>query len=94
MELKPMLEEYIEEFRSFLNEFITNTKKLKSKEQQQYVDNLVAHFDLIVNHPEGNGLLFYPPDDREDNPDGVIGEIIRWRKSQGLPLFKNSETDS
>ncbi|HCD1816119.1 TPA: bacteriocin immunity protein, partial [Klebsiella pneumoniae] len=52
------------------------------------------HFDLIVNHPEGNGLLFYPPDDREDNPDGVIGEIIRWRKSQGLPLFKNSETDS
>ncbi|HIC1990603.1 TPA: bacteriocin immunity protein, partial [Klebsiella pneumoniae] len=46
----------------FLNEFFTNTKKLKSKEQQQYVDILVAHFDLIVNHPEGNGLLFYPPD--------------------------------
>ncbi|RZN44652.1 bacteriocin immunity protein [Escherichia sp. E10V10] len=91
MELKPKLEDYTEdEFRTFLNEFFTNPKKLKGKERQQYIDNLVAHFDLIVNHPEGNGLLFYPPDDREDSPDGVIGEIIRWRKSQGLPLFKDS----
>ncbi|MDN8556804.1 bacteriocin immunity protein [Citrobacter werkmanii] len=41
-------------------------------------------------HPEGNGLIFYPPDDREDSPQGVIDEIKRWRKSQGHPSFKES----
>ncbi|WP_336285621.1 bacteriocin immunity protein [Citrobacter arsenatis] len=30
----------------------------------------------------------------EDSPEGVIREIKRLRQSQGLPLFKNSETDS
>lgn len=63
MEFKDSFSEYTQqEFLLFLNEFFTKTKKLKSKERQQYIDNLVAHFDLIVNHPESNGLLFYPPD--------------------------------
>ena len=35
-----------------------------------------------MDHPEGNGLIFYPPDDREDSPQGVIDEIKRWRKSR------------
>ncbi|WP_249356960.1 bacteriocin immunity protein [Citrobacter sp. wls827] len=47
-----------------------------------------------MDHPEGNGLIFYPPDDREDSPQGVIDEIKRWRKSQGLPLFKDSDNAS
>ncbi|HDS6882471.1 TPA: bacteriocin immunity protein, partial [Citrobacter freundii] len=50
----------------------------------------VDHFDKIVDHPESNGLIFYPPDDREDSPQGVIDEIKRWRKSQGRSSFKQS----
>ncbi|MFS6814570.1 MULTISPECIES: bacteriocin immunity protein [Citrobacter] len=41
-----------------------------------------------MDHPEGNGLIFYPPDDREDSLQGVIDEIKRWRKFQGRPSFK------
>lgn len=56
-----------------------------------YIDLLVDHFDEIVDHPEKNGLIFYPPDDREDSPQGVIDEIKRWRKAQGCPSFKDVE---
>ncbi|HCR9729222.1 TPA: bacteriocin immunity protein [Citrobacter koseri] len=97
MELKQRLEDYTEsEFIEFLNEFFENPGNLKGREFESHSNRLVKHFDKIVDHPEGNGLIFYPPDDREDSPQGIIGEIKRWRKSQGLPPFnhrKNSDTN-
>jgi hypothetical protein len=92
MLIKPTLEDYTEkEFLEFLNEFFVNTKNLKGDEFEKHIDYLLEHFDKIVTHPEGNGLIYYPPDDREDSPEGILHEIKRWRKSQGLPLFKDSE---
>lgn len=92
MELKQRLEDYTEsEFIEFLNEFFENPGNLKGREFESHIDSLVDHFDKIVDHPEGNGLIFYPPDDREDSPQGIIEEIKRWRKSQGRPSFKDSE---
>ncbi|HHU6578811.1 TPA: bacteriocin immunity protein [Klebsiella pneumoniae] len=26
----------------------------------------------------------------DDSPEGALNEIVKWRKSQGLPLFKDS----
>ncbi|MFP1741132.1 bacteriocin immunity protein [Lonsdalea quercina] len=92
MELKENLNDYTEnEFIDFLKEFFENPKNLKGKELKNHIEKLVSHFDKIVEHPEGNGLIFNPPDDRDDSPEGVINEIKRWRKSQGLPLFKDSK---
>jgi hypothetical protein len=92
VEFKNNLDDYSElEFKEFLNEIFENPRGLKGKELQKHVDELVTHFDKIVNHPEGNGLIFNPPDERDDSPDGVIDEIKKWRKSQGLPLFKDSK---
>ncbi|WP_274922536.1 bacteriocin immunity protein [Citrobacter youngae] len=54
------------------------------------MDSLVDHSDKIVDHTESDGLIFYPPDDREDSLRGVIDEIKRWRKSQGRLSFKES----
>lgn len=89
--LKQKLEDYTEaEFIEFLNELFENLNNLKGRELESHIDSLVDHFDKIVDHPESNGLIFYPPDDREDSPQGVIDEIKRWRKSQGLPSFKES----
>ena len=94
---KQKLEDYTEsEFLDFLNEFSANPRYPEEMDRESYIDSLVDHFDKIVDHPEGNGLIFYPPDDREDSPQGIIGEIKRWRKSQGLPPFnhrKNSDTN-
>lgn len=89
--LKQKLEDYTEaEFIELLNELFENPSNLKGREFESHSNMLVKHFDKIVVHPEGNGLIFYPPDDREDSPQGVIDEIKRWRKSQGHPSFKES----
>ncbi|WFZ23068.1 bacteriocin immunity protein [Citrobacter portucalensis] len=89
--LKQKIEDYTEaEFIEFLNEFFSNVHNLKGRELESHIDSLVDHFDKIVDHPEGNGLIFYPPDDREDSPQGVIDEIKRWRKPQGRSSFKQS----
>ncbi|MBA3110990.1 bacteriocin immunity protein [Salmonella enterica] len=85
------IEDYTEaEFIELLNELFENPSNLKGGEFESHSNMLVKHFDKIVDHPESNGLIFCPPDDREDSPQGVIDEIKRWRKSQGLPLFKDS----
>lgn len=96
MELKKRIEDYTEaEFIEFLNEFFSNVHNLKGRELESHIDSLVDHFDKIVDHPESNGLIFYPPDDREDSPQGIIEEIKRWRKSQGLPPFNHrKKTDT
>lgn len=61
MELKQRIEDYTEsEFIEFLTEFFKNIHNLKGKELESHIDSLVAHFDKIVHHPEGNGLLFTP----------------------------------
>ncbi|MBE5201445.1 bacteriocin immunity protein [Pectobacterium sp. FL60-S17] len=92
MNLKENIEDYTEEeFIFYLKEFFDNPMGLRGKELETHLDSLVEHFDRIVLHPEGNGLIFYPPDGREDSPEGVLNEIKRWRKSQGLPLFKDSK---
>ncbi|WP_234096014.1 bacteriocin immunity protein [Citrobacter portucalensis] len=88
---KQKIEDYTEaEFIEFLNELFENPGNLKGREFETHCNMLVKHFDKIVDHPESNGLIFYPPDDREDSPQGVIDEIKRWRKSQGRPSFKES----
>lgn len=92
MELKQRIEDYTEaEFIEFLNEFFINVHNLKGRKLESHIDSLVDHFDKIVDHPESSDLIFYPPDDREDSPQGIIDEIKRWRKSQGRPSFKDSD---
>lgn len=92
MKLKENINDYTEnEFIDFLKEFFENPNNLKGKELKNHIEKLVSHFDKIIDHPEGNGLIFNPPDDRDDSPEGVINEIKRWRKSQNLPLFKDSK---
>lgn len=90
MILKERFEQYTEqEFKDFLDEFFENPQGLKGKALAEHIKKLQAHFVLITGHPEGNGLIFNPPENREDSPEGVIKEILRWRAEQGLPLFKD-----
>ncbi|KAA9001778.1 bacteriocin immunity protein [Affinibrenneria salicis] len=92
MKLKTNLEDYTErEFVDFLNNFFENPNNIKGNARKKHIEKLTSHFDNIINHPEGNGLIFNPPDDRSDSPEGIIDELKRWRKQQGLPLFKGSK---
>lgn len=90
MKLKKNINDYTEsEFIDFLKKFFENPNKFKGRELKNHIGKLVSHFEKIVEHPEGNGLIFNPSDDRDDSPEAVINEIKRWRKSQGLSLFKD-----
>lgn len=50
----------------------------------------VIHFDKITQHPDGSDLIYYPEDGADDSPEGILETVKKWRKSQGLPLFKDS----
>ncbi|WP_268799302.1 bacteriocin immunity protein [Pseudomonas huanghezhanensis] len=48
----------------------------------------VLEFERLTEHPEGSDLIFYPRDDREDSPQGIVREVKEWRTANGKPGFK------
>lgn len=71
-------------------EFLAFVKNLCdfSKRTEKETDALVDEFDRLTEHPERNAIIFYPPDDREDTPEGIVKEVKRWRAANGKPGFK------
>lgn len=87
MVLKPRFEDYTEnEFKSFIEDiFKENTAPDDDK-----LDELLDHFEKITSHPDGSDLIYHTIDDENCNPEGVTKVLKEWRKSHGLPLFKDS----
>lgn len=42
---------------------------------------LVRHFQEISEHPEGSDLIFYPADDADDSPEGILKTVKEWRRA-------------
>ncbi|MBS9425789.1 bacteriocin immunity protein [Photorhabdus caribbeanensis] len=83
MELKNKLEDYTEaEFLSLLNKIWA----VDVSEEEH--DDLIDHFEKLVEHPNGNGLIFYPENGVEDSPKGVLKVIKEWRAKNGKSGFK------
>ncbi len=51
-------------------------------------DKLVLEFERLTEHPDGADLIYYPRDDREDSPEGIVKEVKEWRAANGKPGFK------
>ncbi|ENT4678784.1 bacteriocin immunity protein [Salmonella enterica] len=87
--VKEKLESYTEsEFKKILDEFYANHRSspsLKGDELELYLDNLLDFLTVLVGTGEVSDFIYYP-----DTPEGALNEVIKWRKSQGLPLFKDS----
>ncbi|MCE0814082.1 bacteriocin immunity protein [Buttiauxella sp. S04-F03] len=93
MELKDSFSEYTEqEFLLFLKEFFKSSRQenLKGEALSDYLTTLSNHFDKVTEHPEKSDLIFYPADNSQCTPEGLLQTVLNWRKSQGLPLFKDS----
>lgn len=86
MELKSKFEEYTEA------EFLALLKKIWAINASSEVehDALIEHVAKITEHPEGNGLIFYPKVGVEDSPEGLIKEVKEWRAANGKPGFKSA----
>lgn len=97
-EFKHTLNDYTEnEFLEFLHEFRRATRKdksLKGKKLDSYLDKLMDHFISVTEHPKQGDLIAYPESPEDGNPKNIIKIVKVWRKSQGLPLFKDSEAES
>lgn len=94
-DFKGKIEDYTEaEFIELLGEFEKETRKdkvLKGEELEKYIDDLVDHFIEITGHPSQSDLLFYPEHPGDDESENIVKIVREWRRSQGLPLFKDSK---
>jgi hypothetical protein len=89
MELKNKLEEYTEaEFISFLEEFFENIHNLSGDDFEKQTIKFAHHFETITEHPRKSGVIFYPEEDQEDSPEGILKEVKKWRAQNGKPGFK------
>ncbi|MGL6316969.1 bacteriocin immunity protein [Vibrio sp. WXL103] len=89
MELKKTLNEYTEaEFLRLINEIS------EAKGTDKYQDDLLDNFIAVTEHPAGSDLIYYPDipanlENLEEHSAETILKIVKeWRKSQGLPGFK------
>ncbi|MCW5004334.1 bacteriocin immunity protein [Enterobacter roggenkampii] len=93
--VKDRLEGYTKnEFMKILNEFYSehrSSPSLKGDELEIYLDNLLDILTVLVGIGEVSDFIYYPDTPENDLPEGALNEVIKWRKSQGLPLFKDSQ---
>lgn len=50
---------------------------------------MVLEFEALTEHPEGSDLIYYPRDDRDDSPEGIVKEVKEWRAANNKPGFKS-----
>ncbi|WP_145553014.1 bacteriocin immunity protein [Yersinia bercovieri] len=72
------------------NEFLELIKTLfdggfRSEEARDVEVNAIVD---AAEHPDGTDILFYPSNDSEDSPEGVLNAIKKWRAENGKPGFK------
>ncbi|QLR43359.1 bacteriocin immunity protein [Enterobacter sp. RHBSTW-00994] len=76
-----------------LNEFYSehrSSPSTTSDELEIYLDNLLDILAVLVGTGGVSDFIYYPDTSENDSPEGALNEIIKWRESQGLPLFKDS----
>ncbi|MCL9918857.1 bacteriocin immunity protein [Escherichia coli] len=65
--------------------------QLKGEELDKYWDDLEEHLTRITQHPLMSDLIYYPAKKGDDEPENILKIVKEWRRSQGLPLFKDSK---
>ena len=72
------------------SEFLEFVKKLFNVENTSEEDDIqnLLKFKRLCEHPDGSDLIYYPNDNREDSPEGIVAEIKKWRAENGKPGFK------
>ena len=86
MEDKKSISDFTEaEFLAFVKKIFNPNTTTEDEDVQN-----VLEFERLTEHPDGSDVIFYPPKDREDSPEGVVKEVKEWRAKNGKPGFKDS----
>nr|6W0V_B Chain B, Bacteriocin immunity protein [Pseudomonas aeruginosa] len=71
------------EFFSLISELFN--RSFSSEKERDVVVYAIVN---AAQHPDGTDIIFYPKEDEEDSPEGVLKRIKEWRAANGLPGFK------
>ncbi|MBJ2244196.1 MULTISPECIES: bacteriocin immunity protein [Pseudomonas] len=82
--MKTLISEYTE--TEFLN-FVVSLCDSSIRTEEEDIE-MVFEFERLTEHPDGADLIYYPRDDREDSPEGIVKEVKEWRAANGKPGFK------
>ncbi|MGO2714278.1 bacteriocin immunity protein [Pseudomonas helleri] len=74
------------EFLEFLSGIYNCNNELYQTEDSHIA--AVFEFRRLTEHPGGSDLIYYPRENREDSPEGVMKEVKEWRAANGKPGFK------
>ncbi|CAI8941447.1 Colicin-E7 immunity protein [Pseudomonas sp. IT-P12] len=55
---------------------------------EEELDILVHKIVDASEHPNGTDILFYPEENIENSPSGILKHIKEWRQANGKPGFK------
>ncbi|HCF6396960.1 TPA: bacteriocin immunity protein [Pseudomonas aeruginosa] len=83
MESKKISDYTEAEFFSLISELFN--RSFSSEKERDVVVYAIVN---AAQHPDGTDIIFYPKEDEEDSPDGVLKRIKEWRAANGLPGFK------
>jgi len=82
---KKTISDYTEsEFLEFVKQFFNVQSTTEQEDTKK-----ILEFKRLTEHPSGSDLIYYPNDDREDSPEGVVKEVKEWRTANGKPGFKS-----
>ncbi|MRE92262.1 bacteriocin immunity protein [Enterobacter bugandensis] len=70
-------------------DFVRKIFDVSTTSESEDIKNILE-FKRITEHPDGSDLIFYPREDRDDSPEGIVQEVKQWRKANGKPGFKES----
>lgn len=73
-----------EEFLDFVRKLFDVGNTTEAEDIQN-----ILEFKRLTEHPDGSDLIYYPREDREDSPEGVVQEVKEWRQANGKPDFKH-----
>ncbi|AMS20588.1 colicin immunity protein [Pseudomonas synxantha] len=82
--MKTLITEYTE--TEFLN-FVISLCDSSVRTEEENIE-MVFEFERLTEHPNGADLIYYPRDDREDSPEGIVKEVKDWRAANDKPGFK------
>nr|WP_050115280.1 bacteriocin immunity protein [Yersinia thracica] len=82
--MKNNISDYTElEFLNFVKDIYYDTYSSEDEHVKA-----VLQFEILTEHPDGSDLIYYPNDNREDNPESIVAEVKKWRAENGKPGFK------
>ncbi|ERH69142.1 bacteriocin immunity protein [Serratia marcescens] len=81
---KKTISDYTE--AEFLN-FVKKIFDVQNTTEEEDIRNILE-FKRLCEHPSGSDLIYYPDENREDSPEGVVKEVKEWRFKSGKPGFK------